>query len=156
MDNDDDGIGDTPYDIPGSGGSQDRYPFIKPLQPPDKPQKPKGPTVGKTGEEYTYQTYTSDPNENKIQYGWDWNGDRKVDFWSDFYNSGETINVTHSWEENGEYQIFVIAMDQQGFKSEWSEPLTVTMPKTYTTSYLLEFLYHHARIYHLLQKFLLK
>ncbi|HEC89615.1 MAG TPA: hypothetical protein ENI44_03420, partial [Thermoplasmatales archaeon] len=134
MDNDDDGIGDTPYDIPGSGGSQDRYPFIKPLQPPDKPQKPKGPTVGKTGEEYTYQTYTSDPNENKIQYGWDWNGDRKVDFWSDFYNSGETINVTHSWEENGEYQIFVIAMDQQGFKSEWSEPLTVTMPKTYTTS----------------------
>ncbi|RLF41506.1 MAG: hypothetical protein DRN12_03150 [Thermoplasmata archaeon] len=152
-DNDNDGIGDIPYDIPGSGGNQDRYPFIKPLQPPNKPTKPKGPTLGKPGVEYIYQTSAVDPNGNKIQYGWDWNGDKKVDFWSDFYNSGVTANASHSWDQQGDYQIYVIAMDQQGFKSEWSEPLTVTMPKTYAN--LLDLLYHHINLYYVLEKLML-
>lgn len=128
-DADGDGIGDIPYDIPG-GENQDRYPFIQPIQPPLKPSRPFGTTYGRAGEEYIYSTQTTDPNSDKVQYGWDWNADKIVDHWTDFYESGEVCSVTNFWEEQGDYVIHVIAMDEYGIESEWSEPLTVTMSKT--------------------------
>jgi len=40
-----------------------RFPFA--------PQKPSGPTEGKIGESYTYSTSATDPDGDKIKYGWD-------------------------------------------------------------------------------------
>ena len=132
-DNDNDGIIDTPYDIPG-GENLDRYPFVEPLMPPDKPRRPSGIIVGETGKEYSYSTSTVDINGDQIQYGWDWDGDLRVDFWSDFYQSGDSCTVTHSWNEKGTYLIYVIAMDIRGIESDWSEPLVVSMPKVKNNS----------------------
>lgn len=126
-DENNDGIGDTPYIIPGRG-NKDHYPFMQPLLPPDKPQKPTGPTIGTVGKEYTYSTSTSDSPYDLVQFGWDWDGDRVVDEWTDFYDISEECQITHAWPTNGTYSIAVKAMDNHGFESEWSDPLTITMP----------------------------
>jgi len=127
-DENNDGIGDTPFSIPGSG-NEDRYPFMMPLQPPEKPQTPTGNTFGAVGTSYIYSTRSTDANRNTIQYGWDWNDDRIIDKWTPFYTSGEFCNLSIQWETEGTYLIRVIAMDNHGFQSEWSDPLAVTMPK---------------------------
>ena len=97
---------------------------------PSVPQKPSGPTEGKIGESYTYSTSTVDPNADKIKYGWDWNGDEAVDEWTDYYDSGEIVESSHSWAEMNFYDIRVKAQDEHGLESEWSEPLSVKMPKS--------------------------
>ncbi len=128
-DADGDGIGDTPFDISG-GENQDRYPFIQPIEPPIKPSRPFGTVLGRPGEEYSYSTQTTDPNFDRVQYGWDWNGDKIVDHWTDFYESGEVCTASNSWQEKGNYFIYVVAMDEHGLESEWSDPLSVSIPKT--------------------------
>jgi parallel beta-helix repeat protein len=128
QDTDDDGLGETPYLIQGVG-NQDCCPFMKPLYPPEIPQKPRGKAVGTPGTAYKYTTVTSDSSYNKVQYGWDWNGDFIVDEWTDFYLPDQSCETVHIYIENGTYTVQVKALDNQGFQSDWSEPLSVTMPK---------------------------
>ena len=54
-----------------------------------------------------------------------------VDEWTSLYNSGETVETSHSWSEEGTYEIRVKAQDEYGAESDWSDPLPVSMPKTY-------------------------
>ena len=106
---------------------------------PGVPIRPSGVKNGKPGEKYTYSTTSTDIDGDKIKYGWDW-GDNSSIEWTDFYNSGETCEVSHIWDEPGYYEIKVIAEDENGFSSEyhlnvkgdftqWSDPLSVSMPK---------------------------
>jgi hypothetical protein len=116
---------------------------------PSVPTPPVGSSRGKPGQIYTYTTTSQDLDNDKIEYGWDWNGDYVVDQWSGFYNSGETCEVSHVWNDSGSYSIRVIAMDEKGYLnglhldeeyefSNWSDPLTITMPYAYKPS-LLQF-----------------
>ena len=130
QDENEDGIGDTPYYIPG-GDNKDRYPLMKPWQPPSKPGKPVGKTNGKAGNEYEYKTSSVDQNGDRIKYGWDWGDENEIE-WTDFYNSGETASITHKYANEGSHQIRVIAKDENHQKSDWSEPLAVSMPKQKT------------------------
>ena len=99
--------------------------------PPFKPDKPSGPPSGKIGREYVYTSTAVDANGDKVRYGWDWDGDGIVDEWTPYYASGESIEISHSWNEKGTYQVRVKAEDEHGAESLWSDPLTVSMPKTY-------------------------
>jgi parallel beta-helix repeat protein len=126
-DHNDDGIGDTPYEIPG-GENKDRYPFLYLLSPPLIPSRPSGTTLGLKGETYTYIAQSTGNQHTQIQYGWDWDGDLLVDEWTIFYLPDQPCETSHSWSTNGTYQISVKAMDTHGFQSDWSEPLSVTMP----------------------------
>ena len=67
-----------------------------------------------------------------LEYGWDWDGDNVVDEWDDndssYYTSGTPISTSHNWSADGTYDIRVKAKDIYGAESEWSDPLTVTMP----------------------------
>lgn len=123
-----DGIADTPYEITGAT-NKDTYPLINPWGPPSKPSTPQGLSQGFIGKEYRYSTSSVDPNGDRVQYGWDWDGDYAVDEWTIQYESGETITVAHTWSTRGEYNIFVKAMDIHGAESDWSDPLPVSMPK---------------------------
>ncbi len=125
-DDNSDGIGDTPYSVPGNENI-DRYPLMKQLYPPTTPQNPSGPTIGSVGKRYSYKTQST--ATDKVQYGWDWNGDLIVDDWTRFYESEQICLINHTWDGNGTFQIRVKAMDNYGFQSDWSDPLTVTMPK---------------------------
>jgi outer membrane protein assembly factor BamB len=93
--------------------------------PPEKPEKPSGEVKPKAGEECAYSTKTTDPNDDLIRYGWDWNGDKLVDEWTSFYESGKICTISHVWttqELNGK-SIRVKARDINGEESPWSESL---------------------------------
>ena len=115
---------------------------------PGVPTPPFGSTGGKSGETYTFTTTSQDFDNDKIQYGWDWNGDLEVDQWTDFIKSGENCEISHTWDEPGSYRIRVICMDEKGningyhvdengFLSYWSDPLSVKISKSKISSYLL-------------------
>jgi hypothetical protein len=74
---------------------------------PNDPPIPEGTTFGYTDIEYDYSTKAIDPNNDDIQYGWDWNGDNKVDEWTDYYHSDETCILSHSWDSPNTYKIKV-------------------------------------------------
>lgn len=103
---------------------------------PEKPARPDGPANGKLKTSYTYNTTSIDEDGHKIRYGFDWDGDDVVDFWTDFYESGETASPSHTWYEQGEYQIKVKAIDEYGKESPWSDPLPIIMPKKKSFNYI--------------------
>jgi outer membrane protein assembly factor BamB len=93
--------------------------------PPNKPNAPIGKSNPKAGETYQYSSSTIDPNGDIIQYGWDWNGDKKVDEWTQFFESAETCVISHKWtsQELNAKKVYVKARDINNEESPWSDPL---------------------------------
>jgi hypothetical protein len=123
--------------------------------PPSKPKKPFGPELGNIGKTYSYSTSSTDLNDDKIKYGWDWNGDNIVEQWDDnngnYYKSGTTITTSHTWNIQNIYNIKVKAVDEQGYESEWSDQLSVTMPKNKAVKRpFLNFLEQHPNLFPIL------
>ena len=85
-----------------------------------------GPTTGHEGEELTFSTSTTDPEEDNIYYKFDW-GDGNYSDWIGPYNSGETAEESNIWDEIGTYEIRVKAKDVNNKESDWSEQHTVTI-----------------------------
>jgi len=114
-------------DIYNNSGSDSVTVFYGENQPPAKPDKPSGPNTGSVDVSYSYSTNSIDPNNDKIKYGWDWNGDGTVDQWTSLSNSGTTITTSHTFTSTGTYNIKVIAEDEHGLQSVFSETLPVTI-----------------------------
>ena len=95
---------------------------------PDKPSKPSGPKNGKTGQNYTYSTKTFDEDDDKVYFQWDWDDGTTSD-WEGPYYSGETIESTHTWTKAGNYQVKVKSKDIHDYESDWSDPLSVNIPR---------------------------
>jgi agmatine/peptidylarginine deiminase len=109
-------------------GASDAHSFIVDNpSTPNSPTKPNGPKKGLVNLLYNYSTVSTDPNNDTIQYGWDWDGDDKVDQWSDFFESGAIMNISHSWSETGVYFVKVKAKDIDNHESGFSPILTVTI-----------------------------
>ena len=104
------------------------YYYTGPNYPTEKPFKPSGPSKGTPGEEYTYSAIGFDPDEDTIKYCFDW-GEGNTS-WSEFVNSGETVSMNYIWSENGTYKVKVKVKDEHGLESDWSDPLSVTMPRS--------------------------
>ncbi len=100
---------------------------------PQQPQRPSGQIIITPGEPYDYSTSTSDPEEDAVRYGWDWNGDKQVDEWTSFYPSGEIVTTSHTWPPWSIKLIRVKAEDIKGFQSDWSKPLPVVTSMQYTS-----------------------
>ena len=96
--------------------------------PPNKPSRPQGEANGKINREYTYITSTIDSNGDEVYYMFDW-GDNTTSQWIGPFKSGETINASHTWKEEGTYRIRVKAKDANGLESPWSDYMVVSMPK---------------------------
>jgi PKD repeat protein len=128
-DNDSNGIGDTPHDIPG-GENQDGYPLMNMCiiqgEKPEKPMKPNGPTNGHIYESYTYNSSATDPDGDKIYYLWDW-GDNSDNEWIGPNTSGCNVSLSYSWSEQGYYKVRIKVKDEIGLESDWSDPLEVIM-----------------------------
>jgi len=96
--------------------------------PPNKPDKPDGPTSGRRGVTYTYNTSTTDPDGDQVMYLFDW-GDETDSGWLGPYDSGDTCEGSHKWSSGG-FSIKVKARDLPHLaESEWSDPLPITMPR---------------------------
>ncbi len=105
------------------------YPGLEDLLPnqgPEKPSIPNGPTSGELGMEYQYTTQTTDPEGDQIYYLFDW-GDDEDSSWLGPYNSGATAQGSHIWTEQGIFEIKVMAKDENGVFSDWSDPLPVNI-----------------------------
>lgn len=98
------------------GGSND---------PPNTPNKPTGPNSGNIDVPYTYSTSATDPNDDTIRYGWDWNGDGLIDEYSGYVDSGTTDTRSHTWTAPGTYHVKVLAEDEHGGQSEFSIATTI-------------------------------
>jgi hypothetical protein len=95
-----------------------------PNHPPEKPGTPDGPVSGEVGTQYQYATNTTDPEGDQVYYRFDW-GDDTDTTWLGPYNSGATAEAAHTWTDQGSFEIRVIAKDENGGLSPWSDPLAV-------------------------------
>jgi hypothetical protein len=111
-------------------------------QPPAKPATPNGPASGKVNSEYTYTTSTTDPESDQVSYMFDW-GDGTFSGWVGPLNSGTTASGKKTWAIKGIYQVKVVAKDSHGKLSQWSDPLSISMPYSYEEPFkrLLEWLF---------------
>ena len=125
-DNDYDGIGDTPYLIPG-GENIDRYPFMNAIGVPEIPTI-SGPIHGKVGEKYNWTFLSTDPEGHDIYYWIEWGDDSSSNEWIGPYSSGELVKVSHTYNLEGSFIIKAKVKDDNELESSWGQ-FSVSMPK---------------------------
>jgi hypothetical protein len=111
----------------GNMNSKDANGYIVKISPfenqrPNKPETPDGPSNGKPDTEYTFSTSSSDPDGDSLQYIWDW-GDGN---YSELLDSTE---ATYTWITENKFEVRVMAVDENGGESDWSDPLTFSTPR---------------------------
>jgi hypothetical protein len=99
----------------------------KPNTPPGKPAI-EGTSSGLIDKEYIYSGTTTDPEGDRIYYNFSW-GDGTYSGWLGPFQSGQTAITTHAWGTQGTYPVKVKARDEQGKEGEWSDSLSVSVPK---------------------------
>ena len=102
---------------------------IKPQNMNDPPTKPEvtGPTSGDAGTQYTYQVVSTDPDGDRLKYCFDW-GDGKSGCTVQDYASGEVASLSHTWDEEGTYEIKFSALDYEHDLTSEETILRVSMP----------------------------
>lgn len=119
-----------------------------------KPEKPilSGPASGKPTEEYTYSAVGNDPNNDDIYYNFNWDDGTKSDCIGTF-ESGEEYSASHIWNKQGKYEVRVRVKDENGFISEWSDPLSVSMPRSKSIDKTIFYwiIEQHPTLYRLIQ-----
>lgn len=88
---------------------------------------PSTPIIKDEPDEHTYSAYSTDPEDDKLYYTWDWD-DGGDDLILGPFSSGEKCYNNHTWDEEGTYYIKVKATDEYGYESEWGI-LKVKMPR---------------------------
>ena len=109
-------------------------------QRPNKPAKPTGPSDGEPNTEYTFTTSTTDPDGDTLAYMWDW-GD------GNFTIEGST-SESYTWASEDVFKIRVMAIDEHGGESDWSDPLSFSTPKNKVTEYPILSWFLEKLIYH--------
>jgi hypothetical protein len=84
-------------------------------------QHPDPPTItgqkyGDPDQELTYTFLSNDFENQDIKYHIDWDDGTTSD--TNYYPSGTPVDVTHSWENEGDYSITAYAIDIQGKQSQ--------------------------------------
>ncbi len=87
--------------------------------PPDVPTVPSGPAGGHADSILTYATTTSDPEGRPVSVRFSW-GDGETSDWTESRLDGTTLEDSHAWTWNGEFEITAQARDEDGVMSDWS------------------------------------
>jgi len=111
-DSDGDGIGDTPYPIPG-GSSEDRYPLMEPWSDARVPIASFTHTT--TGLTASFTSTSRDPNGYITARNWNF-GDGKT---------SATENPTHIYAISGNYPVTLTVTDNDGYKKSKTETILV-------------------------------
>jgi hypothetical protein len=109
-------------------------------QRPNKPNRPSGSNEGIVNEEYVYSSSTTDPDGDQIYYLFNWD-DESDSGWVGPYVSGDNCSVSHTWTRRGNYEIKVKTKDIHEGESEWSNSLSISIPRNkgnYTSNPLLK------------------
>jgi hypothetical protein len=101
---------------------------------PPNPPEITGPTSGTIKTTYIYEVLVSDPDENdellKLEMDFGDGVITETCGCSQLWQNGQTVNVSHEWKKSGTYQITGRVMDVNGEWSEWSEPFSVSLPRS--------------------------
>ena len=89
------------------------------------PHKPLGPSPVFETISRAFWTWTNDPNDDYVRYEFSW-GDNSYTT-TDWHDSGETVEVYHSWSSTGVYEVKARAQDGDAEWSNWSSSLTVVI-----------------------------
>jgi hypothetical protein len=81
-----------------------------------------GKHKGKPNTNYTFTASSTDPDSDTLSYMWDW-GDGNYSEWL------TTPTATYNWASKDKFEIKVIAKDQHGYESEWSDPFSFSIPR---------------------------
>ena len=120
---------------------------------PNKPSTPEGPTNGQPYLKYKYKSMATDPDDDLISLDYSW-GDGLCSFMR-WYDSGTSITASYRWRESGNYEVKVRARDEFGLVSEWSDPLSVTMPRyREINTPFLRFLQNHPNLFPIIRHIL--
>ena len=128
----------TSYAIPALLGSF--YPVkinesgYRENNPPNKPNKPSGPNFGEIGISYTFTTSGTDPDNDRVQYRFDWD-DGILSDWTPLVNSGESRSLSKTWSQPSIYSIRAQTRDLHGLISEWSNEFLITIKRGEEKSY---------------------
>jgi hypothetical protein len=115
--------------------------------PPERPSTPLRPTDFSAGDIRSYQTSSVDPDGDRIRYIMDWDDGSDLSY-SDFLISGEPCSFNHTWIVKGDHEIRVKARDKYGEESSWSDPLSISMPRSkLMKTFLLRFLERYPTIF---------
>jgi hypothetical protein len=79
--------------------------------PPDNPDF-QGPISGNLNAEINFTISSNDAENDRIRYYIEWGDDTEE--WTDLYNSGEEISISHSWNEKGTFTIYFECVDEHG------------------------------------------
>jgi prenyltransferase beta subunit len=101
---------------------------------PNKPNKPSGPNSGEVGIVYTFSTSGADPDNDRVQYRFDW-GDNKISTWSSFVSSGKSRSLSKKWDNSGTYKIRSQTRDIHGLTSNWSNEHTISISEEFEKNY---------------------
>jgi len=96
--------------------------------PPWPPNMSRGPSCGGPGVNLTFEAITSDPENDKVSYMWDW-GDGNFSDWIGPLGITEPCEAIHMWNSTGEYSIRIKAKDIHDAESDWSEPHNITIAR---------------------------
>lgn len=94
-----------------------------------------GPAEGKPGKPYLFNLQTTDAQDQNIYYFVDW-GDNTTSEWLGPYVSGTMIHVTHTWAEQGTYNVKAKAKDTMDSESDWGT-LDIVIPTEYRFSFVV-------------------
>jgi len=83
--------------------------------PPDAPGID-GPLTGFVDEELTFSFVTTDSDDDQVKYVISWGDETETT--TGFYNSSVEIDVKHTYDSKGTYEITAIAHDEKGAVSE--------------------------------------
>ena len=125
------GYPNSGYIIPGKEtGSRDYRPSNETFElnlSPEKTQMQTGPTEGKAGKKYDFSFIAEDPEDEQVQLRINW-GDGNIET-TDFYNSGELIEVSHTWKKDKKYTITISTADENYLEGEPLETTINIKPK---------------------------
>ena len=91
-------------------------------QPPNPPTID-GPTTGVTGTSYSFTFTATDPDNDTIRYGVDWNNNGTVNQWvpTSYVGSGQSRSTTRSWGTVGTYTFKARTQDVHGALSGFGQ-----------------------------------
>lgn len=103
--------------------------------PPSIPSAPSGPDSGTPGTSCDFTATTTDPDGDQVCYKFDW-GDSSESDWTSFVDSGASANASHSWANDGTYQVKTKAKDTNDVESGWSKThqIVISRPDLTITS----------------------
>jgi len=123
-------------DSQGASSSSSIWHFTTELEPNQAPTKPEiyGSSNGPPGKELSWAFISDDADDNQVKYIIEW-GDETSDE-TDYYQDNTLVEVSHTYEEEGDYTIKAKAVDEKGLESQEST-FSVKIQKSRTVYHLL-------------------